>query len=109
MRVRNCFDRNHMQMALQCESIPKFENTTVIIEIIIIELLFMLWKKHLSHWLPDKKKMEKPDAQLCNNPRKAILKTVVSNILTEKGFDTVERQCLENLTEMLQSCKSRIS
>lgn len=50
--------------------------------------------------------MEKQqDTQITGNPRRNIIKTVVSGILTEKGFETVEKQCLETLTEMLQGCK----
>lgn len=48
--------------------------------------------------------MERPESQPCGNPRRAILRMVVSQVLTEKGFDVVERQCLESLTEMMQSC-----
>ena len=54
--------------------------------------------------------MEKSsDTQIVGNPRRNIIKTVVSSILSEKGFETVEKQCLETLTEMLQSCKFNFS
>lgn len=49
--------------------------------------------------------MEKPEAQIIGNPRRNIIKTVVTSILSEKGFETVEKQCLETLTEMMQACK----
>lgn len=47
--------------------------------------------------------MEKQDNQIIGNPRRTIIKTVVTTILSEKGFETVEKQCLESLTEMLQA------
>lgn len=47
--------------------------------------------------------MEKPESQLFSaNPRKNILKAAVSSILAEKGFESIEKQCLETLTEMMQ-------
>ena len=49
--------------------------------------------------------MEKPEAQAVGNPRRKILSMAISSILMEKGFATVEKACLETLTEMLQSCK----
>lgn len=50
--------------------------------------------------------MEKTqDNQVIGNPRRLVLKQSVANILMEKGFETVEKQCIETLTEMIQSCK----
>lgn len=49
--------------------------------------------------------MEKTqDNQVIGNPRRLVLKQAVANILMEKGFETVEKQCIETLTEMIQSC-----
>lgn len=49
--------------------------------------------------------MEKSqDNQVIGNPRRLVLKQAVANILMEKGFETVEKQCIETLTEMIQSC-----
>lgn len=49
--------------------------------------------------------MEKTqDNQVIGNPRRLVLKQSVANILMEKGFETVEKQCIETLTEMIQSC-----
>lgn len=42
--------------------------------------------------------------QIIGNPRRLVLKQAVANILMEKGFETVEKQCIETLTEMIQSC-----
>ena len=42
------------------------------------------------------------------NTRRKILNQVVSSILVECGYDTCEKQVLETLTEMLQSCKGQI-
>lgn len=39
------------------------------------------------------------------NPRRKILQMAVSTILLEAGFDAVEKDVLESLTEMLQSSK----
>lgn len=44
------------------------------------------------------------DIQITNTRRK-ILNHVVCSILVECGYDTCEKQALEVLTEMLQSCK----
>lgn len=44
------------------------------------------------------------DTQILNTRRK-ILNQVVSSILVECGYDTCEKEVLETLTEMLQSCK----
>lgn len=38
------------------------------------------------------------------NTRRKILNHVVCSILVESGYDTCEKQALETLTEMLQSC-----
>lgn len=46
------------------------------------------------------------DTQILNTRRK-ILNQVVSSILVEYGYDTCEKEVLETLTEMLQSCKSQ--
>lgn len=40
--------------------------------------------------------------QLTSNPRRATIKAAVANILTETGFHSAERQCVETLSEMLQ-------
>lgn len=49
--------------------------------------------------------MEKTqESQVIGNPRRLVLKQAVANILIEKGFETVEKQCIETLTEMIQSC-----
>lgn len=49
--------------------------------------------------------MEKTqDNQVIGNPRRLVLKQTIANILMEKGFETVEKQCIETLTEMMQSC-----
>lgn len=39
------------------------------------------------------------------NPRRKILQMAVSTILLESGFDAVDKDALESLTEMLQSCE----
>lgn len=50
--------------------------------------------------------MEKSEnTQPNGNVRRKILSIAVSGILLEKGFDSVDKECLETLTEMLQSCK----
>lgn len=43
------------------------------------------------------------------DPRRKILQMAVSTVLIDSGFDTVERDALETLTEMFQSCKYRLS
>lgn len=43
--------------------------------------------------------------QPSGNARRKILGVAVSQILMEKGFDSVDKECLETLTEMLQTCK----
>lgn len=48
--------------------------------------------------------METPPSTL-GNPRRKILQMAVSTILLESGFDAVDKDVLETLTEMLQSCK----
>lgn len=40
--------------------------------------------------------------QISSNPRRATIKAAVANILTETGFHSAERQCVETLSEMLQ-------
>ncbi|XP_037049778.1 transcription initiation factor TFIID subunit 8 [Bradysia coprophila] len=53
--------------------------------------------------------MEKAqDNQVIGNPRRLVLKQAVANILQEKGFETVEKQCIETLTEMIQSLITEI-
>ncbi|XP_061389378.1 transcription initiation factor TFIID subunit 8 [Musca vetustissima] len=48
--------------------------------------------------------MEKTEnTQITGNARRKILSVAVSQILMEKGFDSVDKECLETLTEMLQS------
>ncbi|XP_017469908.1 PREDICTED: transcription initiation factor TFIID subunit 8-like isoform X4 [Rhagoletis zephyria] len=47
--------------------------------------------------------MDKIDSAQSCNPRRKILGLAVSQILMEKGFDSVDKECLETLTEMLQS------
>lgn len=49
--------------------------------------------------------MDKADSTQSSNPRRKILGLAVSQILMEKGFDSVDKECLETLTELLQSCK----
>lgn len=51
--------------------------------------------------------MEKPVAADCvsHNARRKFLTMAVSTMLIDMGFDNVERQCLETLCEMFQSCK----
>lgn len=44
------------------------------------------------------------DIQFVNTRRK-ILNHVICSILVECGYDTCEKQALETLTEMLQSCR----
>ncbi|TMW48987.1 hypothetical protein DOY81_005931, partial [Sarcophaga bullata] len=41
-------------------------------------------------------------AQPTGNARRKILSVAVSQILMEKGFDSVDKECLETLTEMMQ-------
>jgi len=53
--------------------------------------------------------MEKSqDNQIIGNPRRLVLKQAVANILMEKGFETVEKECMETLTEMIQSLITEI-
>ncbi|XP_055376757.1 transcription initiation factor TFIID subunit 8 [Condylostylus longicornis] len=48
--------------------------------------------------------MEKSETQVTTtNPRRKILSMAVSSILLEKGFDSVDKICLETLTEIIQS------
>uniref|UniRef100_A0A1A9WTD5 Transcription initiation factor TFIID subunit 8 n=1 Tax=Glossina brevipalpis TaxID=37001 RepID=A0A1A9WTD5_9MUSC len=48
--------------------------------------------------------MDKPESvQPTGNARRKILGLAVSHILIEKGFQTVDKECMETLTEMLQS------
>lgn len=47
------------------------------------------------------------DVQTVNTRRK-ILSHVVCNILVECGLDACEKEVVETLTEMLQSCKTQI-
>lgn len=50
--------------------------------------------------------MDKAEStQPTGNARRKILSVAVSQILLEKGFDSVDKECLETLTEMMQSCK----
>lgn len=50
--------------------------------------------------------MEKTEStQHTGNARRKILSVAISQILMEKGFDSVDKECLETLTEMLQSSK----
>lgn len=50
--------------------------------------------------------MDKTEStQPSGNARRKILSVAVSQILMEKGFDSVDKECLETLTEMMQSCK----
>jgi hypothetical protein len=44
--------------------------------------------------------------QLTCNSRRKFLAVAVSTVLKETGFDTTEKDCLETLTEMLQSRKN---
>lgn len=37
------------------------------------------------------------------NPRRKILQMAVSTVLIDSGFDTIEKDALETLTEMFQS------
>lgn len=39
------------------------------------------------------------------NPRRKILQMATSTVLMESGFDSVEKDALETVTEMLQSSK----
>lgn len=48
--------------------------------------------------------LDNMDIQTTNTRRK-ILNQVVCSILVECGYDTCEKQAVETLTEMLQSCK----
>lgn len=43
--------------------------------------------------------MEKQE-QLTANPRRTVLKTAVAGILTEKGFNKADKECVESLTEV---------
>lgn len=43
------------------------------------------------------------------NARRKILTMAISTILLDMGFDTVEKQCLETLSEMLQSRKFKFT
>lgn len=53
--------------------------------------------------------MEKTEStQITGNARRKILSLAVSQILMEKGFDSADKECLETLTEMLQSCEWEI-
>lgn len=53
--------------------------------------------------------MEKTEStQITGNARRKILNLAVSQILMEKGFDSADKECLETLTEMLQSCEWEI-
>lgn len=45
------------------------------------------------------------ETQQVTNSRRKILNYVISGILTESEFITCEKQVMETLTEMLQSCK----
>lgn len=38
------------------------------------------------------------------NVYRKMLAATISSILLEYGFDTVEKECLGTLTEMLQAC-----
>lgn len=51
------------------------------------------------------KEIETMEVQQTTNSRRKVLNHVVCNILVESGFDVCEKQALETLTEMLQSCK----
>lgn len=48
--------------------------------------------------------MEKQE-QLTPNPRRAVLKTAVAGILTEKGFNKADKECVESLTEVCTNYK----
>lgn len=48
------------------------------------------------------------DSQQTTNPRRAIIKTVVATILSETGFQSADRQCIETLCEMLQGLIAEI-
>lgn len=46
--------------------------------------------------------MEPVDVKV-DNPRRKILQMAVSTILIETGFDAVDKEALETLTEMFQA------
>lgn len=49
--------------------------------------------------------MDKPEvSQPTGNVRRKILSIATSGILLEKGFDNVDKDCLETLVELMQSC-----
>lgn len=39
------------------------------------------------------------------NPKRKVLQVVVASILNESGFDAVDKDALDTITEMLQCCK----
>lgn len=45
------------------------------------------------------------EPQTVANPRRKILQMAVSTILIDAGFDAVEKDALETMTEMFQSRK----
>lgn len=47
--------------------------------------------------------MEKTESTV--NARRKILNVAVSAILIETGFESADKQALETMSEMLQSCK----
>lgn len=49
--------------------------------------------------------MDKQDNLSVSNPRRSVLKMSVCSLLLEKGFEKVDKQCIESLVEMVQSRK----
>ncbi|GAB0096863.1 Transcription initiation factor TFIID subunit 8 [Sergentomyia squamirostris] len=51
--------------------------------------------------------MEKPESTV-PDPRRKILNMAVSSVLSETGFDSADKECLETLSEMCQSLLAEI-
>lgn len=52
--------------------------------------------------------MEKPvvpSESVSHDARRKFLTMALSTMLMDAGFDLIEKQCLETLCEMFQSCK----
>lgn len=70
----------------------------------IKSVLFILRLCEVSLQIFFKKTMEKPESTV-PDPRRKILNMAISSVLAEAGFDSADKECLETLSEMSQSCE----
>lgn len=66
----------------------------------------MLYRSQLHKVIPSLSEANM-EIQIVNTRRK-ILSQVICSILVESGYDACDKQVVETLTEMLQSCETQI-